>query len=921
MPDTNQNTQQQPPLSPTNKKINLINEAREILRGERTVTAKQLENKYKELEHYNQFAYATELLLVKMKLDEEEGNTLKLADYQKLALYIYKDHSLPSMFKFRKAIQELKTHDDLAKTKSCESLGLAGAIYKRIWQFDHQFKNLILSQYYYRKGYLSWQEYLLNKNVGDMQKDDGYTAINYAYINELMGVEKLEEHGEITGAGKNINERLTESEEVRKFILEQFVDNVFSDNPTLKQNDFPNWVLATIAEGYFGLRKYNQSLLFTQQYLNAVANKPWEIKTFSQQLFSIAYLQQALKKFYDTCLPPAIDNSNKNLERITGEINAEGIRKCLLAIAAIKTKSDNNLTATAAVIPEIKKGGKSGLALSGGGFRASLFHIGVLAALAEKDELKNVEVLSCVSGGSIIGAYYYIKLKKLLETKTDSEITKDDYIQIIQETEEGFLKGVQKNLRVRIFSNLFCNLKMLFNKKYSRTHRLGQLYEKHLYKKIWDGENIYMSDLFIKPKGGDESFDISTDNWQRQNKIPQLVLNATSVNTGHNWQFTASWMGEPPGNIQADIDVKPRLRRMYYEEAPNEYKKFRIGYAVGASSCVPVMFHPMPMFDLYPGIELQLVDGGLHDNQGIAALIEQECSNMIISDASGQLPTKKTSAANEAAIFYRADSILQERLRELQFMDIKERNYTAQLNQLLKMHLKSDLQQRPVKWKDCIDPERTIVYEDLYDENKELTEYGVLLDVQTCLSNIRTDLDSFSDAEAYALMYSGYLQTHHEWNEKNASEQTGRDESLWQFSAVRDYVKIPAKSSQIRKVLEVGSKVFLKLPYLSTTVRIASMLLLLLLAILLGWLIYTYWDCPIIYYTVKSVFFLVLFFILGKIINGIGFLLSLSSEIRKWLVLLGLTIFGFIVTNFYLLILNPIYNIAGKLPKQKISHD
>ena len=42
--------------------------------------------------------------------------------------------------------------------------------------------------------------------------------------------------------------------------------------------------------------------------------------------------------------------------------------------------------------------GKVGLALSGGGFRASLFHIGVLAKLAELDVLRHVEVLSCVKG-------------------------------------------------------------------------------------------------------------------------------------------------------------------------------------------------------------------------------------------------------------------------------------------------------------------------------------------------------------------------------------------------------------------------------------------------------------------------------------------------------------------------------------------
>jgi hypothetical protein len=65
---------------------------------------------------------------------------------------------------------------------------------------------------------LSWKEYLLkaNKTTEDVQKDDGYTSINYAYINELMAVEKLEEHGKITGAAQSISERLIESEIVRK---------------------------------------------------------------------------------------------------------------------------------------------------------------------------------------------------------------------------------------------------------------------------------------------------------------------------------------------------------------------------------------------------------------------------------------------------------------------------------------------------------------------------------------------------------------------------------------------------------------------------------------------------------------------------------------------------------------------------------
>ena len=45
---------------------------------------------------------------------------------------------------------------------------------------------------------------------------------------------------------------------------------------------------------------------------------------------------------------------------------------------------------------------KLGLALAGGGFRASLFHLGVLRRMAELDLLRYVQVLSTVSGGSIV---------------------------------------------------------------------------------------------------------------------------------------------------------------------------------------------------------------------------------------------------------------------------------------------------------------------------------------------------------------------------------------------------------------------------------------------------------------------------------------------------------------------------------------
>ena len=46
-----------------------------------------------------------------------------------------------------------------------------------------------------------------------------------------------------------------------------------------------------------------------------------------------------------------------------------------------------------------------GLALSGGGFRATLFHLGMVRFLREANILPAVTHITCVSGGSILGAH------------------------------------------------------------------------------------------------------------------------------------------------------------------------------------------------------------------------------------------------------------------------------------------------------------------------------------------------------------------------------------------------------------------------------------------------------------------------------------------------------------------------------------
>src|SRR5215217_5316804 len=90
--------------------------------------------------------------------------------------------------------------------------------------------------------------------------------------------------------------------------------------------------------------------------------------------------------------------------------------------------------------------------------------------------------------------------------------------------------------------------------------------------------------------------------------------------------------------IHRDLDGRAsrrpdrRSRRQLPPQTP-----LRLGYAVAASSCVPGLFEPFPLKDLYPSRVVRLVDGGVHDNQGIGALIEQDCNVLLVSDASGQM--------------------------------------------------------------------------------------------------------------------------------------------------------------------------------------------------------------------------------------------------------------------------------------------
>ncbi|MGB8510597.1 MAG: tetratricopeptide repeat-containing protein, partial [Pyrinomonadaceae bacterium] len=757
--------------------------AKDILRG-RVAPPEEMYHLAESLRRYDQFGYARQLYgkLRKSPVVETELRTLlgersvRIRLAQQHALCTYKDSDLPADVRLTRAIGILEEAEDLKHTTNQETLGLAGAIFKRRWQLGGQKQHLERSLAYYRRGHLEGPA-----------KDYGYTGINAAYVLDLLAhVESSE--AKTAGAESGVaRARLEEAGKIRRELIA--VLPALTDGQSWLEGQW--WFLVTIAEAYFGTLDYEGArewLAKAKGLAESGQVTDWEYESTARQLADLARLQA------DEAIAGADPEGSlawgvlEDFLTVKGKAYAAGVRSSFV--------------------------GKVGLALSGGGFRASLFHVGVLAKLAELDVLRSVEVLSCVSGGSIIGAHYYLEVRHLLRTKRDEEITREDYIRIVQNIERDFLAGVQSNIRTRVAAEITTNLKTVFKKNYSRTERIGELFEEMIFSRVKDEEGArprWMSDLFITPAGEAETFYPKTDNWRRAAKVPILILNATTLNTGHNWQFTASWMGEPAASINSEIDANAQLRRMSYAEAPAGYRRFRLGRAVAASACVPGLFDPIALGELFPGMTVRLVDGGIHDNQGVAGLREQDCSVLLVSDASGQMETEKNPDAGVLAVPQRSLDMLMARVRGSQYDDLKARRDSSLLRGLMFLHLKKDLDVDPLDWVGCSDPY------DASDESRPaarrgpLTSYGVRKDVQKRLAAIRTDLDAFSDTEAYALMTSGYLMTEHEFSSciQGFAERRGERER-WRFLALEEPMKKTGGDAAMMRLLEVAHSRALK---------------------------------------------------------------------------------------------------------------
>lgn len=247
---------------------------------------------------------------------------------------------------------------------------------------------------------------------------------------------------------------------------------------------------------------------------------------------------------------------------------------------------------------------KLGLALAGGGFRASLFHLGVLRRMAELDLLRHVQVLSTVSGGSIVGALYVLLLKERLDDPAHTSISREGYMEIVDELQHDLVGGIRKNLRTRLFMNPFTLLKVLLFRS-SLAAEMGRLYERHVFGAVLarlrqsgvllvNGRialtALRLREAAVERQGSAVKYnlDVLADTDRPGSAVTSLILNATSLNSGARFWFSPTEIGDwYLGHVRHDeirnellprkvlLDLSPQQRAALIEAWPVDVARWQ----------------------------------------------------------------------------------------------------------------------------------------------------------------------------------------------------------------------------------------------------------------------------------------------------------------------------------------------------------
>jgi NTE family protein len=258
---------------------------------------------------------------------------------------------------------------------------------------------------------------------------------------------------------------------------------------------------------------------------------------------------------------------------------------------------------------------KIALALSGGGFRATVFHLGVLARLAEENHLEEVYYLSTVSGGSLCAGLVFARNNFVWPTSSEYKN------QVLPQVQEVM---TQKDLKGALIARV---LTRFFEITDTRADDLSVLMQEH-----W-GIDIALKDL---------------------PDTPRWMINATCYETGKNWRFERFRMGDYIFGYTYDTDLPlsdamaasagfPGLiGALALETSQQKWFQYRAGLQdtlvldentsrKKKTKSVPPAYSPVHLWD-----------GGVYDNHGLEGLHDfvkgwrEDIDFLVVSDAAGR---------------------------------------------------------------------------------------------------------------------------------------------------------------------------------------------------------------------------------------------------------------------------------------------
>lgn len=271
-----------------------------------------------------------------------------------------------------------------------------------------------------------------------------------------------------------------------------------------------------------------------------------------------------------------------------------------------------------------------GLTLSGGGFRATLFHLGVIQYLRAAGLLRSVTHVTSVSGGSITAAHLAVNWDRYSGTVEQFDAASRELVEFTQ-------LGVREHVIAYLpLTTLGRQLPPRF--RFDEATILRNMYSRYLFRKE--------SNAALKRHSG----------------VPSVNLIATNLSRPDN---LVSFSGEGVALLGEQGYTIPT-------------RQLDLSYAVTASSAFPLLFPALAINQEMLGSTAEkfnpslqyLTDGGVYDNYGLRAIRylrrDRPLDLLVISDAGARAGWVPNQAFNRISLLSRASAITGQRVSQLE---------------------------------------------------------------------------------------------------------------------------------------------------------------------------------------------------------------------------------------------------------------